>query len=124
MPPYRTLYTGFGLEGISTPQARNALIGRAMSYLLQETCEAGDLTGAGLSSLAAAHAGAACLELADRVSLRPTQARDHRSIQDGISLYAAAPGPPACRRARNSSPAASANRRRRRCRCPRKCSAN
>jgi hypothetical protein len=32
---YRTLYMGFGLEGVSTPGARNALIGRAMSYLLQ-----------------------------------------------------------------------------------------
>jgi hypothetical protein len=26
---------GFGLEGVSTPQARNALIDRAMNYLLQ-----------------------------------------------------------------------------------------
>jgi hypothetical protein len=32
---YRTLYMGFGLEGVSTPQARNELIGRAMSYLLE-----------------------------------------------------------------------------------------
>jgi Immune inhibitor A-like, MAM domain len=32
---YRTLYMGFGLEGVSTPQARNALIDRAMNYLLQ-----------------------------------------------------------------------------------------
>ena len=32
---YRTLYMGFGLEGVTTPQARNALIGRAMSYLLE-----------------------------------------------------------------------------------------
>jgi zinc carboxypeptidase/immune inhibitor InhA-like protein len=31
---YRTLYTGFGFEGISTPQARNAFMGRAMQYLL------------------------------------------------------------------------------------------
>jgi hypothetical protein len=31
---YRTIYTGFGFEGISTPQARNAFMGRAMQYLL------------------------------------------------------------------------------------------
>jgi hypothetical protein len=32
---YRTIYTGFGFEGISTPEARTAFMGRAMSYLLE-----------------------------------------------------------------------------------------
>jgi hypothetical protein len=29
-----SIYFGFGLEGISTPAARNAVMGRAMNYLL------------------------------------------------------------------------------------------
>ena len=29
-----SIYFGFGLEGISTPAARNAVMGRAMTYLL------------------------------------------------------------------------------------------
>jgi hypothetical protein len=32
---YRTVYMGFGLEGVSTPQARNTIMGRAISYLLE-----------------------------------------------------------------------------------------
>jgi zinc carboxypeptidase/immune inhibitor InhA-like protein len=32
---YRTVYMGFGFEGISTPAARNAVMGRAMGYLLE-----------------------------------------------------------------------------------------
>jgi hypothetical protein len=32
---YRTVYFGFGLEGISTPVARNAVMGRVMDYLLR-----------------------------------------------------------------------------------------
>ncbi|HEY3070595.1 MAG TPA: M14 family zinc carboxypeptidase [Gaiellaceae bacterium] len=32
---YRTVYFGFGLEGVSTPGSRNAIMGRAISYLLQ-----------------------------------------------------------------------------------------
>jgi hypothetical protein len=31
---YRTIYFGFGFEGIATPAARNAVMGRAMNYLL------------------------------------------------------------------------------------------
>ncbi len=30
-----SIYTGFGIEGISTPAARNQVIGRAVSYLLR-----------------------------------------------------------------------------------------
>ena len=30
-----TLFFGFGVEGVSTPAARNALMGRSMSYLLR-----------------------------------------------------------------------------------------
>jgi hypothetical protein len=30
-----SIYLGFGLEGIATPQARNAVLGRAMTYLLR-----------------------------------------------------------------------------------------
>jgi cytidine deaminase len=30
-----TIYFGFGFEGISTPQSRNAVMGRAMSHLLR-----------------------------------------------------------------------------------------
>ena len=30
---YRTIYLGFGFEGIATPEARNAVMGRALSYL-------------------------------------------------------------------------------------------
>jgi hypothetical protein len=30
-----SLYFGFGFEGIATPDARNAVMGRAMSYLLR-----------------------------------------------------------------------------------------
>jgi hypothetical protein len=29
------VYMGFGLEGVSTPQARNTIMGRAISYLLE-----------------------------------------------------------------------------------------
>ena len=30
-----TIYFGFGFEGIATPAARNAVMGRAMGYLLR-----------------------------------------------------------------------------------------
>ena len=30
----QSIYMGFGFEGIATPQARNAVMGRAMDYLL------------------------------------------------------------------------------------------
>jgi hypothetical protein len=30
-----SIYTGFGIEGISTPAARNAVVGRAVNYLLR-----------------------------------------------------------------------------------------
>jgi hypothetical protein len=31
---YRTIYFGFGFEGIATPDARNAVMGRVLGYLL------------------------------------------------------------------------------------------